>query len=224
MRHTTPLFCILHQMRHIDVHRTNGEPIPQLILTCPDYVCRNYHELVETESYPPCYRIIPTLSIFTIHSWMSALQLERFEQKASQLSERLKRCNSNWEDAFFITLARNFGFGLNGDAFETWANRIPLRAVDKHRDELFQIEAFFFGQAGLLQGTAGDEYYLRLKKEYEYLSHKFGLTPMDVSQWRFLRLRPPIPHHTNSATGSAVSPLLRTAFAHHGSGNSNQSA
>jgi hypothetical protein len=172
------------------VHRTNGEPIPQLILTCPDYVCRNYHELVETESYPPCYRIIPTLSIFTIHSWMSALQLERFEQKASQLSERLKRCNSNWEDAFFITLARNFGFGLNGDAFETWANRIPLRAVDKHRDELFQIEAFFFGQAGLLQGTAGDEYYLRLKKEYEYLSHKFGLTPMDVSQWRFLRLRP----------------------------------
>ena len=66
----------------IDVHRTNGEPIPQLILTCPDYVCRNYHELVETESYPPCYRIIPTLSMFTIHSWMSALQLERFEQKA----------------------------------------------------------------------------------------------------------------------------------------------
>ena len=37
----------------IDVHRTNGEPIPQLILTCPDYVCRNYHELVETESYHP---------------------------------------------------------------------------------------------------------------------------------------------------------------------------
>lgn len=65
-----------------------------------------------------------------------------------------------------------------------------LYAVDKHRDELFQIEAFFFGQAGLLQETNGDEYYLRLKKEYEYLSHKFGLTPMDVSQWRFLRLRP----------------------------------
>lgn len=102
---------------------------------------------------------------------------------AQTLQQQLGRC-------LFITLARNFGFGLNGDAFETWANRIPLRAVDKHRDELFQIEAFFFGQAGLLQGTAGDEYYLRLKKEYEYLSHKFGLTPMDVSQWRFLRLRP----------------------------------
>ena len=78
---------------------------------------------------------------------------------------------------FSLLLARNFGFGLNGDAFETWANRIPLRAVDKHRDELFQIEAFFFGQAGLLQGTAGDEYYLRLKKEYEYLSHKFRTHP-----------------------------------------------
>ena len=53
-----------------------------------------------------------------------ALQMERFEQKATLLNERLKRCQGNWEDAFFITLARNFGFGLNGDAFETWAHRL----------------------------------------------------------------------------------------------------
>ena len=175
----------------IDVHRTNGEPIPQLILTCPDYVCRNYHELVETESYPPCYRIIPTLSMFTIHSWMSALQLERFEQKASQLSERLKRCNSNWEDAFFITLARNFGFGLNGDAFETWANLLSFRAIDKHRDDLTQVEAFFFGQAGLLEGESADDYFSWMQKEFRYLQHKFELPPvMNPSLWRFLRLRP----------------------------------
>ena len=49
------------------------------------------------------------------------------------------------EDVFFITLARNFGFGLNGDAFEAWANRLPFRAVDKHRDSLFQVEAFLPG-------------------------------------------------------------------------------
>lgn len=183
---------ILHIAAKIDteIKRSNGEIILQMQLSCPESVCTNYKELLETDSYPPCYRIIPSLSSFTLHSWMSSLQIERFEQKAALLAERLKRCQDNWEDAFFVTLARNFGFGLNGDAFETWANHIPLRAVDKHRNDLFQIEAIFFGQAGLLADSISDNYYLRLKKEYAYLQHKFELTPMDASLWRFLRLRP----------------------------------
>ena len=183
---------ILHIASEIDteINRSNGERIPQIQLICPEAVRTNYKELLETDSYPPCYRIIPSLPPFTAHSWMTALQMERFEQKATLLNERLKRCQGNWEDAFFITLARNFGFGLNGDAFETWAHRLPFRAVDKHRNDLFQIEAIFFGQAGILEDSDGDGYYLRLKKEYTYLQHKFGLIPMDASLWRFLRLRP----------------------------------
>ena len=183
---------ILHIASEIDteISRSNGERIPQIQLICPEAVRTNYKELLETASYPPCYRIIPSLSPFTAHSWMSALQMERFEQKATLLNERLKRCQGNWEDAFFITLARNFGFGLNGDAFETWAHQLPFRAVDKHRNDLFQIEAIFFGQAGILEDSDGDGYYLRLKKEYIYLQHKFELIPMNTSLWRFLRLRP----------------------------------
>lgn len=183
---------ILHIASEIDteISRSNGERIPQIQLICPEAVRTNYKELLETDSYPPCYRIIPSLPPFTAHSWMTALQMERFEQKATLLNERLKRCQGNWEDAFFITLARNFGFGLNGDAFETWAHRLPFRAVDKHRNDLFQIEAIFFGQAGILEDSDGDGYYLRLKKEYTYLQHKFGLIPMDASLWRFLRIRP----------------------------------
>ena len=183
---------ILHIASEIDteISRSNGERIPQIQLICPEAVRTNYKELLETDSYPPCYRIIPSLPPFTAHSWMTALQMERFEQKATLLNERLKRCQGNWEDAFFITLARNFGFGLNGDAFETWAHRLPFRAVDKHRNDLIQIEAIILGQAGNLEDSAGDGYYLRLKKEYTYLQHKFGLIPMDASLWRFLRLRP----------------------------------
>ena len=74
-----------------------------------------------TEIYPPCYSILASLPKLTVHSWLSALQVERFEQKACVISQRLERCNHHWEDVFFITLARNFGFGLNGDAFEAWA-------------------------------------------------------------------------------------------------------
>ena len=148
------------------------------------------------DQYPACYSIIGSLSKLTIHSWLTALQTERLEQKARQIADRLERCDRHWEDAFFITLARNFGFGLNGEAFETWAGLLPFRAIDKHRNDLFQIEAFFFGQAGLLEEAflkkeQEDEYSLRLRKEFRYLQRKFEITQvMDAGLWRFLRLRP----------------------------------
>lgn len=187
---------ILHVASKIDteIKRANGELIPQIQLICPESIRLHYEELRQADQYPCCYSIINTLPKLTIHSWLSALQTERLEQKAQQITNRLNRCNNHWEDAFFITLARNFGFGLNGDTFERWAETLPFRAVDKHRDDLFQIEAFFFGQAGLLEEEAKktpDDYYFRLQKEYRYLQHKFETSrSMNVSDWRFLRLRP----------------------------------
>ncbi len=35
-----------------------------------------------------------------------------------------------------------------------------------------------------------DDYFSRLKKEYEFLRNKFSLTPINPQSWRFLRLRP----------------------------------
>ena len=186
---------ILHIVGDTDceVYRTNGELVPQVLLSCPEPVRQRYDELRQAEIYPPCYSILGSLPKLTVHSWLSALQVERFGQKARSISRRLEQCNNHWEDVFFITLARNFGFGLNGDAFESWAGHLPFRAVDKHRDNLFQVEAFFLGQAGLLEEeiAGADAYYQKLRKEFCYLRHKFGLpAPMSVEQWRFLRLRP----------------------------------
>ena len=186
---------ILHVAETVDceVFRANGAPVPQLQLPCPDPVRQRYDELSHAEIYPPCYSILSSLPKLTVHSWLSALQVERFEQKARVIATRLERYNNHWEDVFFITLARNFGFGLNGDAFEAWASRLPFRAIDKHRDDLFQVEAFFFGQAGLLDEELpdADGYYRKLQKEFRYLQHKFELSvPMTATQWRFLRLRP----------------------------------
>lgn len=184
---------ILHIAENIDtdIYRNNGESIPQLQLSCPTHVLTNYRELLNTDNYPPCYRIISSLPKFMIHSWMTALQVERFEEKYNQLKKRLSLCDNNWEDALFVSLARNFGFGINGDMFETWAMHLPFRAIDKHKDNLMQVEAIFFGQAGLLEDNSiKDTYYQQLKKEYTYLRHKFSLTPVNANLWKFLRLRP----------------------------------
>jgi hypothetical protein len=183
-----------------DVKTQEGHFIPQLCLTVPPAVQANYEELLRTDQYPPCYRIIPGLSRLTVHSWMAALQTERLEQKTIAIRQRAEQAGGSWEDALFQTLARNYGFGINGDAFEEWARHIPLSAVGKHRDDLFQIEAVFMGQAGLLelstvperyqQDALNEGYFAKLRKEYQYLAHKFSLQPMNSQLWRFLRLRP----------------------------------
>ena len=131
---------------------------------------------------------------------MAALQTERLEQKTIAIEQRARQAGGSWEDAYFVTLARNYGFGINGDAFEEWARHISLQAIGKHRDDLFQIEAIFMGQAGLLELEAipdryqkdalNEGYFSKLRNEYQYLAHKFSLTPMDSQLWRFLRLRP----------------------------------
>ena len=193
---------ILHVCGDIDmeVENQNGDCIPQMQLDVPEHVTRHYAELLSTDKYPPCYKIIPELSNLMVHSWMSALQTERLEQKTDAIISRVEQCNGSWEAGFFVTLARNFGFGINGDAFEQWALSIPLNDIAHHRDNLFQIEAIFMGQAGLLDldtipekyhhDAIADGYFDKLKNEYLYLKHKFGLQQIDSKMWRFLRLRP----------------------------------
>ena len=193
---------ILHVVEDVDCDVTNskGDYIPQIKLCVPMTVTLNYKELLNADAYPPCYRIVPDLSQLTIHSWMAALQTERLERKTQDIARRAERANGSWEDAYFITLARNYGFGINGDAFEQWAFNVPLNQVAHHRDDIFQVEAIFLGQAGLLDVNAipekyqkeamNDGYFTRLKIEYTYLAHKFSLTPMNRTMWKFLRLRP----------------------------------
>lgn len=192
--HLDPTYdsVILHVASDIDAvpTRSNGEIIPQMELHYPPYLLENYEELIRADRYPACFRIIPQLPSFLLHSWLSTLQVERFENKTQQIEKYLHEYNQDWEYAFFITLARNFGFGVNSDTFELWAKSVPLAAVNKHRDNLFQIEAFFFGQAGLLQELPVDAYTENMIKEYNYLKQKFGLQPSSDCRWRFLRLRP----------------------------------
>ena len=183
-----------------DVKTSRGEYLPQMQLDVPQQVKEHYDELLSTDSYPPCYKVIPSLTTLMVHAWMAALQTERLEQKTEAIRHRAELCGGSWEDAYFMTLARNYGFGINGEVFEQWARNIPLQAIAHHRDDLFQIEAIFMGQAGLLELEAVPDYYqqtalnegyfAKLRNEYLYLAHKFSMKPIDYKFWRFLRLRP----------------------------------
>ena len=188
---------ILHVVGKVDAaaRTADGKLPPQLALQVPPLLMANYRELRAEETYPPCYRVIPQIAPLTIHSWMSRLTVERLETKMQRIENYLQRTGGDWERAFFITLARNFGFSTNADAFEQWAFTIQPSDIGKHRDSEFQVEAFFMGQAGLLdderlESDQRDDYFCRLQREYRFLQHKFGLQPVSRSLWKFGRLRP----------------------------------
>ena len=187
---------ILHVVGEVDaeVVTQEGKTLPQVRLDIPEHIRRSYEELCRTEDYPRCHRIISSIPSIKVRPWMDALLVERLKERSEKVAERAERTGGDWERATFVTLSRSFGFGLNGDAFERWAMRIPLSAAGKHRDDLFQIEALFLGMAGLIdevEGLRSSQEVLLLRQEYAFLKHKFSLgDAMERADWRFLRTRP----------------------------------
>jgi Protein of unknown function (DUF2851) len=183
---------ILHVVEKADkvVCRMDGAVIPQLELKFSDVISRNYQHLLSNQQWVACAHKIELVPPIFIQSWKNALLSERLEQKTNAINQLLDESNNHWEDAFYKTLARNFGFGTNSQAFEMLAKSLPLTALAKYKDDLVAIEAMLFGQAGLLMANPVDEYSERLISEYEFFKSKFSLKPIDGSQWKLLRLRP----------------------------------
>jgi hypothetical protein len=117
---------------------------------------------------------------------------QRLERKADEVLLHYRQNENNWEETFYQLLARNFGFKINAEPFFQLAKLLPLKILMKHSDQLVQLEALLFGQAGFLDGAKGDEYYKVLQREHRLLMQKYSLqqTRMSRSQWRYLRLRP----------------------------------
>lgn len=185
---------ILHVVAKDDapVRRTNGELIPQLVLEVSPQFNADYASLVGATIEVPCAEEIKQVPHLTIVEWVEGLAFERLHGKVERIHQLLDSFNGSWEDVCYVTLARNFGFGINNDAFERLARRTPLRLLGKHSDSVLQIEALLFGQAGMLdaQKPGMDSYYNQLCTEYAFLSNKFQLTPMEKESWKLFRIRP----------------------------------
>ncbi|MDR3706153.1 MAG: DUF2851 family protein [Paludibacteraceae bacterium] len=194
--HTDKVYdsVILHVVQHDDapIYRLNGELIPQIMLHYPTEIEQRYESLLANQKWIACEEKLKQVDSLFIDSWLTACLTERLSQKTEVIFNLLVQNKNNWEEAFYITLARNFGFGTNSDTFERLAKLLPLSYLGKHKDNLFQIEALLFGQSGLLFSSKKepDEYQLSLEKEYRFLQAKFELKPIDGSLWKMLRLRP----------------------------------
>lgn len=199
---------ILHVVETDDgtVFRQNGEAIPQLVLPIPEQVIDNMEWLLTRDSPVACIERLPAIDPVFRLQWMDALLAERLERKTDDILRWLDLYQKDWNEVFYILLCRNFGFGVNSDAFERLARSLPLKCILKQRPSASQVEALFLGQAGLLNDSTGNRhhYYRLLQQEYSFLRKKYGLEPLEPHIFRNLRLRPDATPHIKLVELAAI--------------------
>lgn len=186
---------------HCDVKNSRGELIPQFLISIPPYLKERFEYLKVSKELIPCRSVFSIIPPISRNNWMERLLIERLEERYQRIYRYFIDSHYNWNTVFFITLSRAFGFGKNSDAFERWAKNLPYSYLRKHSSNIFELEALFFGTAGLLKKQSmpehfwgktveGMQYFDALLQEYTYLSHKYELREMNYTMWKYLRTRP----------------------------------
>ena len=185
---------ILHVVYTDDkpVFRKNGEPIPTLELknNFDPLIYTKYCDFLKSDRWIACEHQVSGIGYFKLYAWLDSLMVERLNQKANLIEEELIKTGNNLQEVFYRKLARNFGFKTNSGVFELLATYLPLKLLAKHKDNLMQIEALLFGTAGMLDEKINDEYPRQLLHEYNFLSAKYDIQPIDKKLWKFMRMRP----------------------------------
>lgn len=185
---------ILHVVYDDDtkIYRKDGTLLPALVLKnrFPASLANNYEALITAANNFPCEKQIHEIDDFLIKGFLSRVLVERLEDKSAEVYEKLKELKNDWDEAFYHFMARNFGFKVNAVPMEMLARSLPQQLFAKHKDQPLQIEALIFGQAGFLDQKFKDEYPKQLQAEYRFLQKKYGLQPIEVSLWKFMRMRP----------------------------------
>jgi hypothetical protein len=183
---------ILHIVGSVDSHSVNlkGRRIPSIVVQFDISIERKYKQLLEQEKRIACSDSVSKIDKSLISFWLSALAVERLYEKTGYIKNLLDTTNNSWEEAYYIHLSRSFGNKINSTPFELLTKSTPLKVLAKHSNNLFQLEALLFGQAGFLDGDTRDEYHSKLQDEYRFLKNKYQLNSIDGHLWKFLRLRP----------------------------------
>lgn len=182
---------ILHAVYENDIEDVAaGMPTVELKGHISAEVIARYSGLVASKEKLPCARRLEAVKELTKESWLSRLLAERWEQKLGDWNVLLQNSAEDWSNLLYWRLAANFGFKTNAVPFLLLAQSLPLNIPTRHKDNLVQLEALFFGQAGMLDGDFNDDYPRQLQREYDYLRKKYSLKPINRALWKFLRMRP----------------------------------
>lgn len=151
----------------------------------------DYQDLMHNLQWIPCAEYLPKVREVEKMSLLSRMAIERLEYRYSLILKRLDVYGNDWERVFRILLCRAFGMKVNAEAFEKLSEILPWEFLLRKRGDALAISAILFGQAGFLDnGHFEDKYYISLRKEFRALEKGMELEKMNLTEWKFMRMRP----------------------------------
>ena len=188
--------CLLDYLKRnglLSNQETPAADNDSLHMYIPEELVREFNAAVQHNAVLPCSEAIAGLPGIQYHGYLSRLLTERIEEKCRIIDRVFTQCDQRWDDTLLKVAIRSFGFGIQSAVFDEWASVLNTQALGKHRDNPTQVEAILFGQAGLLddesipyyyrENATKQSYYNELKREYRFLSNKFGLASIDHKSW-----------------------------------------
>ena len=175
-----------------DIYYADDTKIPVLSLKdkTPSFLLSRYEEIIASLSPIPCQAHLSHTDEFVFVQTFEKALIQRLEQKATLVKKLLISNGIDWRETTYQLLAQNMGFKVNKESFLNLAQKTNYAYIQKHIDQEHQVEAFLFGQSGLLPSKATDDYTLKLQKEYSFLKQKYQLKSLDSVSWKFMRMRP----------------------------------
>ena len=151
---------------------------------------KEWEKLKNQNKWIPCEAFINKVPAVLFRQMIISTAIERLERKVNEIEGILIRSKGNWEHTLLHVLLSSFGAKVNKNAFQTLALLLPFPLIKRFEGEATKLQALLFGISGLLDQDFSDEYPQHLKKEFEFLSRKYGLIKMNKERWKFMRMRP----------------------------------
>lgn len=184
---------ILHVVYEHDVdikeHIFNHTPTLVLKGKLSNGILDRFNEFQKKNSFIPCEREISRVPQYVIDSFESRLLIERLELKSNEIKLDLEETQSDWEEVFYRTLMRAFGFKANKEAMNQLSRRVPLKVLWKHKHNELEFNALLFGTSGLLE-SGHDEFSMDILNTFKGLSKKYRIEPLSNSLWKRGGVRP----------------------------------
>ncbi len=194
--HLDPAYdnVILHIAGRADapVRNSRGRLVETAVLSVSETMIVRYRELLEEESWLPCFRSIRKVPGEILKQWFRVLFEERNASKLSYLRQ-IGPVSEEWQldRLFFILMARGFGLPVNGLPMELMARRIPYLLLQDSIHDLYSLESLFFGLSGLLPvPVASDPYAKMLSDRFSHISAKWSVASLYKHIWKYMRIRP----------------------------------
>ncbi|MEI6019789.1 MAG: DUF2851 family protein [Bacteroidota bacterium] len=149
-----------------------------------------YMQVFQTKQKLVCANQLKHCKDIVMIAWLERMSIKRLEEKFNRLHHWFEYYQLDYTQTFYISLLRNFGFNVNGEAFELLAKQLPLIILLKHSKNLIQLESLLLGTAGLLDQQYKNDYLHLLQNEFEFLRNKYSIIPLNKALFKFSRLRP----------------------------------